>query len=126
MKTVRLYNHPFLHNSRCKSKMTTVYVGYPRSGFEYFLEGFAPPHFPVEITTFEVELDELYRLHYSVFRPSIPISQKSATTVNKPFKNTSNFVKPVAIRLEMLSDFLIHLPSRTRRALSNRHLLSSI
>ena len=102
------------------------YVGYLRSGFEYFLERFVPPHFPVEITTFQVELDELYRFHYSVFRPNIPNSQKSAKTVNKPFKNTSNFVKPCAIRPEMFSNFLIHLPSRTRRALSNRHIFSPI
>ena len=39
---------------------TYLYVGYLRSGFESFLEGFAPPHFPAEITTFQVELDELY------------------------------------------------------------------
>ena len=86
------------------------------------MEGFAPPHFPAEITTFQVELDELYRFNYFVFRPNISNSQKSATTVKKNVKNTSNFVKPVAIRLEMLSNFLIHLLSRTRRALSNRHI----
>ena len=102
-----------------------LYVGYLRSGYEYFLEGFAPPHFPAEITTFQVEL-ELYRFHYSVFRPNIPNSQKSAKTVKKPFKNTSNFVKHVAIRLEMLSNSLIHSPIRTRRALSNGHIFSSI
>ena len=111
----------------------SFYVGYLRSGFEYFLEGFAPPHFPAEITTFQVELNKLYRFHYSVFRPNIPNSQKSAKTVKKaaktvkkPFKNTSNFVKPVAIRLEMLSNSLIHFPSRTRRALSNGHIFNSI
>ena len=102
------------------------HVGYLRSGFEYFLERFAPPHFPAEITTFQVELDELYRFNYSVFRPNIPNTQKSAKTVKKPFKNTSNFVKPVAILPEMLSNSLIHSPSRTRRALSNGHIFSSI
>ena len=107
-----------------QQKIRTIHVGYLRSGFEYFLEGFAPPHFPAEITTFQVELDELYRFHYSVFRPNIPNSQKSAKTVKKHFKNTSNFVKPIAIRLEILSNSLIHFSSRTRRVLSNGHLLS--
>ena len=110
-----------------QSSMECFYdVGYLSSGFEYFLEAFAPPHFSAEITTFQVELDELYRFHYSVFRPNIPNSKISAKTVKKPFKNTSNFVKLVAIRPEMLSNFLIHLPSRTRRALSNGHIFSSI
>ena len=103
-------------------KLSMEHVGCLRSGFEYFVEGFAPPHFPPEITTFQVELDKLYRFHYSVFRPKILNSQKPTKTVKKPFENTSNFVKPVAIRLEMLSNFLIHRPSRIRRALSNGHI----
>ena len=106
-------------------KSLFIHKGYLRWGFEYFLEGFAPPHFLAEITTFQVELDEHSRFHYSIFRPNIPNSQKSAKAVKKPLKNTSNFVKPVAIRLEMLSNFLIDLPSRTRRALSNGHIFSS-
>ena len=36
----------------------------------------------------------------------------------KPFKTTSNFVKPCAICPQMLSSFLIRCPSRTRRTLS--------
>ena len=98
-------------------KLAKHHVGYLRPGFEYFLEGFAPPHFPAEITTFQVELDELYRFHHSVFTPNISNSQKSAKTVKKPFKNTSKFVKPVAIRSQMLSSFLIHSATRTRRLL---------
>ena len=90
------------------------------------MEGFAPPPFPTEITTFQVELDELYRFHYSAFRPSILDSQKSAKPVKKSFKNTSNSVNPVAIRLEMLSNFVIDLPSKTRRALSNGYIFGSI
>ena len=43
-------------------KWTSDNVGYLRSGFEYFLKGFAPFHFPAETTTFQVELEEIYRL----------------------------------------------------------------
>ena len=48
--------------------------------------------------------------------PHIPGVSK--TCVQKPFKNTSNFVKPCTIRPQMLSNSLIHSSSRTRRALS--------
>ena len=41
-------------------------------------------------------------------------------------KNTSNFVKPWAIRPQMLSNTVIHSLSRTWRVLSNGHHLSSI
>ena len=90
------------------------------------MERFAPFHFPAEMTTFQVELDERYRFHYSFPTPNTLQSQKSAKTVQKTFKNTSNFVKLVGIRTEMLSNFLIHLPNRTRRALSNGHLHTEI
>ena len=111
------------HNSK---EMIHHHVGYLRSGFEYFLKGFAPTHFPDEITTFQVELEELYRFHYCASTPIIPKPQKSTKILKKRLKNTSNFVKTVAIRLEILSNSLIHFQNRTRRALSNGHLYSSI
>ena len=99
---------------------------YLRSGFEYSLEEFAPFHFPAEITTFQVELDELYQFNYSVSTSHTPKPQQSTKIVRKTLKNTSNFVKPVAIRPEIPSNFLIHFPSRTRSVLSNGHYFNPI
>ena len=56
---------------------------------------------------FQVELDEPYRFHYFLFTPNILL------VLNIRFS-----IKPVAILPEMLSNSLIHFPSRTRRALS--------
>ena len=82
-----------MHENYGRGARGKHHVGYLRSGFEYFLEGFAPPHFPAEITTFQVELNELYRFHYSVFRPNIPKSQKSAKTVKKTLQKYIKFCK---------------------------------
>ena len=98
--------------------LNVEHVGYPRSGFEYFLEGFAPFHFPVEITTSQIELEELYRLHYFFFYTKHLQTPKICKNSKERFKSRSNFVKTVVILPETLSYSFIHFPNRTRRALS--------
>ena len=68
-------------------------VGYLRSGFEYLLAGFALFHFLAEITTFQVEFDELYRLYYFISTPNISKSQKQAKTVKSNLQKYIKFCK---------------------------------
>ena len=96
-----------------------IHVGYLRSGFDYFLEGFSPFHFPNR-TRRALSIPLLF--FYTKHSPTAKIYKNCQKTL----KNTSNFVKPVAIRPEILSNALIHFPNRTRRALSNRHHYSPI
>ena len=70
--------------------------------------------------TFQAELNEFSRLHYSVSTATIHKAPKCAKTL----KNTSNSVKPVAIRREMLSNCLsFTFENGTQRALSMKTLL---
>ena len=80
----------------------------------------SPIHFPSRTRrALSISLLCFYTKH-----PHLPKFSKNCT--KRPSKSTSNFLKLVAIRREMLSNFLNDLPSRTRRALSNRQIFSSI
>ena len=48
------------------------YVGYLRSGFEFFLAGFAAFSTPIQIISIQVELDKLYPMHYLLIIHVIP------------------------------------------------------